>query len=62
LFGTSDRFGTSNGEWCPEYTESICRAVTRAVGYTLSSPAIADGQIFIRTDFALWAIGERSGE
>jgi hypothetical protein len=32
------------------------------VGYTLSSPAIADGQIFIRTDFALWAIGERSGE
>jgi outer membrane protein assembly factor BamB len=27
-------------------------------GYTLSSPAIVDGQIFIRTDFALWAIGE----
>jgi outer membrane protein assembly factor BamB len=27
-------------------------------GYTLSSPAIANGQIFIRTDFALWAIGQ----
>jgi hypothetical protein len=27
-------------------------------GYTLSSPAISDGQIFMRTDFALWAIGE----
>ena len=27
-------------------------------GYTLSSPAIASGQIFIRTDFALWAIGQ----
>ena len=25
---------------------------------TLSSPAIVNGQIFIRTDFALWAIGE----
>jgi outer membrane protein assembly factor BamB len=27
--------------------------------YTLSSPAISDGQIFIRTDKALYAIGER---
>jgi len=27
-------------------------------GYTLSSPITVDGQIFIRTDFALWAIGE----
>ncbi len=27
-------------------------------GYTLSSPAIVDGQIFLRTDFALWAIGQ----
>jgi hypothetical protein len=27
-------------------------------GYTLSSPAIMNGQIFIRTDFALWAIGQ----
>jgi outer membrane protein assembly factor BamB len=25
--------------------------------YTLSSPAISNGQIFLRTDFALWAIG-----
>jgi len=27
-------------------------------GYTLSSPAISNGQIFMRTDFALWAIGQ----
>ena len=27
-------------------------------GYTLSSPAIVNGQIFLRTDFALWAIGQ----
>ncbi len=27
-------------------------------GYTLSSPAIVNGQIFIRTDFALWAVGQ----
>jgi outer membrane protein assembly factor BamB len=27
--------------------------------YTLSSPAISDGQIFIRTTGALWAIGKR---
>jgi outer membrane protein assembly factor BamB len=27
-------------------------------GYTLSSPIAVNGQIFIRTDFALWAIGE----
>jgi outer membrane protein assembly factor BamB len=27
--------------------------------YTLSSPAISDGQIFIRTDQALYAIGQR---
>jgi outer membrane protein assembly factor BamB len=26
--------------------------------YTLSSPAIANGQIFLRTDYALWAIGQ----
>ena len=28
--------------------------------YTLSSPAISDGQIFIRTDKALYAVGKRS--
>jgi outer membrane protein assembly factor BamB len=28
--------------------------------YTLSSPAISDGQIFIRTTGALWAIGKRT--
>lgn len=28
-------------------------------GFTLSSPAISDGQIFIRTDEALYAIGKR---
>ena len=28
--------------------------------YTLSSPAISDGQIFIRTTAALWAIGQRN--
>ena len=28
--------------------------------YTLSSPAISDGQIFIRTTAALWAIGKRT--
>ncbi len=27
--------------------------------YTLSSPAISDGQIFIRTKTHLWCIGER---
>ena len=27
--------------------------------YTLSSPAISDGQIFIRTEAALYAIGAR---
>ena len=27
--------------------------------YTLSSPAISDGQIFIRTDGYLYAIGQR---
>ena len=27
--------------------------------YTLSSPAVSDGQIFIRTDSALYAIGAR---
>ena len=26
--------------------------------YTLSSPVVAKGQIFLRTDFALWAIGK----
>ena len=30
-------------------------------GYTLSSPIAVRGQIFIRTDFALWAIGEPRG-
>ena len=30
--------------------------------YTLSSPAISDGQIFIRTARALWAIGARVGK
>ncbi len=29
-------------------------------GYTLSSPAVSDGQIFIRTDKFLYAIGKRS--
>jgi outer membrane protein assembly factor BamB len=28
--------------------------------YTLSSPAVSEGQIFIRTDAALYAIGQRS--
>jgi outer membrane protein assembly factor BamB len=28
--------------------------------YTLSSPAISEGQLFIRTDKALYAIGRRS--
>jgi len=28
-------------------------------GYTLSSPAVSDGQIFIRTDKALYAVGKR---
>jgi outer membrane protein assembly factor BamB len=27
--------------------------------YTLSSPAVSDGQLFIRTDKFLYAIGER---
>ena len=27
--------------------------------YTLSSPAVSDGQIFIRTDAALYSIGQR---
>jgi outer membrane protein assembly factor BamB len=27
--------------------------------YTLSSPAISDGQIFIRTDKALYTVGKR---
>jgi len=30
--------------------------------YTLSSPAISDGQIFIRTDGHLYAIGQRAGK
>ena len=30
--------------------------------YTLSSPAISDGQIFIRTASALYAIGERRSD
>ena len=28
--------------------------------YTLSSPAVSEGQIFIRTTGALWAIGKRA--
>ena len=28
-------------------------------GYTLSSPAVSDGQIFIRTESHLYCIGER---
>jgi outer membrane protein assembly factor BamB len=28
--------------------------------YTLSSPAVSDGQVFIRTDSALYAIGRRT--
>jgi hypothetical protein len=28
--------------------------------YTLSSPAVSDGQLFIRTDSALYAIGRRA--
>lgn len=30
-------------------------------GYTLSTPAVSEGQIFLRTDQALYAIGERRG-
>ncbi len=30
-------------------------------GYTLASPAVSDGQIFLRTADALWALGTRSG-
>ena len=30
--------------------------------YTLSSPAISEGQIFIRTTGALWAIGKRAAK
>lgn len=30
--------------------------------YTLSSPAVSDGQIFIRTEAALYAIGQRRGK
>ena len=30
-------------------------------GYTLSSPAVSDGQIFIRTESHLYCIGERPG-
>ena len=33
-------------------------AQNRLDDYTLSSPIVARGQIFIRTDFALWAIGK----
>jgi hypothetical protein len=29
-------------------------------GYCLSSPAVSDGQIFIRTDQFLYAIGKRA--
>jgi len=29
-------------------------------GYTLSSPAVSEGQIFIRTDKFLYAIGKRT--
>ena len=36
-------------------------AVNDLEGYTLSSPVIVNGQIFIRTDFTLWAIGEPRG-
>jgi len=28
--------------------------------YTLSSPAISDGQIFLRTAQALWCVGKRA--
>jgi outer membrane protein assembly factor BamB len=30
--------------------------------YTLSSPAVSDGQIFIRTATALWAVGKRAAK
>ncbi len=30
--------------------------------YTLSSPAVSEGQIFIRTTSGLWAIGKRAGK
>jgi outer membrane protein assembly factor BamB len=29
--------------------------------YTLSSPAISEGQIFLRTAQALWVVGKRAG-
>jgi outer membrane protein assembly factor BamB len=35
-------------------------AENRFDDYTLSSPAVSDGQIFIRTTGALWAIGKRA--
>jgi outer membrane protein assembly factor BamB len=28
--------------------------------YTLSSPAVSEGQLFIRTDKALYAVGKRN--
>ena len=37
-------------------------AVNDLQGYTLSSPAISDGQIFIRTDSHLYCIGERGAD
>ena len=30
--------------------------------YSLSTPAVSEGQIFIRTTAALWAIGKRVGK
>ena len=55
LYATSEDGVTSVFRAGPEFE---LLAENDLDGYTLSSPAIVNGQIFLRTDFALWAIGQ----
>jgi outer membrane protein assembly factor BamB len=54
LYATSEEGITTVVKSGPEFE---ILAQNNLDGYTLSSPAIVSGQIFIRTDSALWAIG-----
>ena len=56
IYVTSEDAVTSVVEAGPEFK---VLAENELEGYTLSSPAISEGQIFVRTEQYLYCIGER---
>ncbi len=59
IYATSEEGVTTVLQAGPEFK---VLAENQLEGYTLSSPAVSDGQIFIRTEKYLYCIGERSGD